>query len=101
MAFEKKSQQASVEELERRFAKLNVKVEQTNGQVQKAFSKEEQRGTSIFRKPAREITEDNFLDELDRLEQQWFANKCKKSAQKAAETKKILSEVEEFMKNLK
>ncbi|KAK8007399.1 oxidoreductase- 2OG-Fe(II) oxygenase family [Apiospora arundinis] len=81
MACDGKSQQQSVEELERRFAKLAIKAKQVDAQAQNTASKKGPQGTSIFRKPSREITEENFLDELERVERQWFTNKSKKTPQ--------------------
>ncbi|KAK8848716.1 hypothetical protein PGQ11_015196 [Apiospora arundinis] len=94
MPGDKKSQQPSVEEIESRFEKLSIKIEQANAHAQKPSTQKGQRGTGIFRKPAREISEANFLEELDRLDAHVMANKAKKHAQTAAATEKMLSELE-------
>ncbi|KAK6822492.1 hypothetical protein PG987_014037 [Apiospora arundinis] len=128
MACDKTSQQTSIEELEHRFAKLTTKVNKASSQASKDSSQKVPRGTGIFRKPAREITEANFLDELDRVEQQLkanqakkpareiteanfleeldrverqlMANKAKKAAETSVETEMMLSELEKMMNSI-
>ncbi|KAK7990670.1 hypothetical protein PG990_014950 [Apiospora arundinis] len=66
MACDKKTQKTSVENLERRLAKLTMKADQAKAEAYKALNKKT-RGTGIFSKSP-EACERDFMAELDRLE---------------------------------